>query len=700
MRTLRLLAVVTLFAAWIGSRNGETCGPFLPEAEFAPVRHPVDTAAYARGALGVVRPSFRTRELFVAWRTLTGTPLSADEAAALYPAPPSVTAPFIFPAADWESARKTVPGLPAAKPIDTYRRSSNPNDYYSYPNCLDDAFDAASQKLKDLTARFGASSPAVRDWVAAQDQVFENCSAGPAIPAPLAAGADPSLAADRLYQIAAAEFYAGQLDAAARDFGALKGNPAAPYLVARALIREGTLNKDLAKLRAAADQLNAIVAGGGPERWKQSARSLLGYVQTRIEPEARMREVSAGIERPGLGASLAPAFGDFLYLWNVRDPKSPPGSDFGDWLAAFSAKDGVHAVERWRAAHNSPWLLAALASVPPADAASGDLVAAAKQVRADDPAWQSATYYGIRLERLAGNIDAARQWADTALGATLPDSTRNLLRAERLAMARDWPEFLRYAPRKPVAIDYGDGDPDQPFGPNTPVKPMAFDDDSVVPVNRMTPLSLWSDAASNALLPADLQADIAQAGWVRALLLRDRDASRAFASRLADLRPALADEMHRYLAEGDPQSARFAAVFLMLRDPGFSPELRGGLGRLEPVTKLDNYRDNWWALGAPTAAVAAPFLSDQQRAEGSRQAEQLRTASANSVNYLAAVTIEWAKAHPQDSRVPEALHLAVRATRYGASADKSSTPYSKEAFDLLHGQYPDSPWAKQTKYWY
>ena len=459
------------------------------------------------------------------------------------------------------------------------------------------------------------------------------------------------------------------------------------------------MNKDTAKLRAAADQLNAIIGGSGPERWKQSARGLLGYVQSRIEPQARMREVSAQILRPGLGSRIAPAFGDFLYLWNVRDPKSPPASDFGEWLAAFSAKDGAHAADRWRATRNSPWLLAALASVPPSDAASGDLVAAAKQVRAEDPAWQSATYYGIRLERLRGNTDAARQWADSALGATIPDSTRNLLRAERLAMARDWPEFLRYAPRKPVAVDYGDGDPDQPFGPNTPAKPVALDDDSVAPLNRMTPLSLWSDAASNALLPSDLQADIAQAGWVRALLLQDRDASRAFASRLADLRPALSDDLRRYLAESDSQSARFAAVFLMLRDPGFSPELRGGLGRLEPVAKLDNYRDNWWALGAPTAAVAAPFLSDQQRAEGSRQAEQLRSDS-NSVNYLAAVTIEWAKAHPQDSRVPEALHLAVRATRYGASADKSSTPYSKEAFDLLHGRYPDSPWARQTKYWY
>jgi hypothetical protein len=70
------------------------------------------------------------------------------------------------------------------------------------------------------------------------------------------------------------------------------------------------------------------------------------------------------------------------------------------------------------------------------------------------------------------------------------------------------------------------------------------------------------------------------------------------------------------------------------------------------------------------------------------------------VNYLCAAAIAWAKAHPEDPRVPESLHLAVRATRYGAGTDKESSRYSKEAFDLLHKKYPDSPWTKQTKYWY
>jgi hypothetical protein len=67
--------------------------------------------------------------------------------------------------------------------------------------------------------------------------------------------------------------------------------------------------------------------------------------------------------------------------------------------------------------------------------------------------------------------------------------------------------------------------------------------------------------------------------------------------------------------------------------------------------------------------------------------------------YFAPVVLEWAKARPDDQRVPEALHFFVRATRFGC-VDKSIAPYSRRAFDLLHKKYPQSEWAKQTPYWF
>jgi hypothetical protein len=62
-------------------------------------------------------------------------------------------------------------------------------------------------------------------------------------------------------------------------------------------------------------------------------------------------------------------------------------------------------------------------------------------------------------------------------------------------------------------------------------------------------------------------------------------------------------------------------------------------------------------------------------------------------------TIAFARAHPQDPRVPEALALVVRATRFGCN-DPGTGEFSKSAFDLLHGRYPNTEWAKKTPYWF
>jgi hypothetical protein len=195
------------------------------------------------------------------------------------------------------------------------------------------------------------------------------------------------------------------------------------------------------------------------------------------------------------------------------------------------------------------------------------------------------------------------------------------------------------------------------------------------------------------------QAEIAQAGWVRAVLLDDRPAAAKFAARAGELNPPLAAAMRDYAAQNDPAAAQFTAVFWMLRMPGLRPQLRAGIGRTTKVNEIDDFRDNWWG-SVEAKAAGTDFLPAAQRAAGEEQAARLQKNAGNSVNYLCSAAISWAKAHPQDPRVPEALHLAVRATHLGAGTDKESSRYSKEAFEILHRKYPDSTWAKQTKYWY
>jgi hypothetical protein len=248
---------------------------------------------------------------------------------------------------------------------------------------------------------------------------------------------------------------------------------------------------------------------------------------------------------------------------------------------------------------------------------------------------------------------------DQALATSPSVDVRNEFVAQRMSLARNWQEFLRDGPRTPVAMVYLDSD--EPLDEKH--RERVFDNDFTIPFNLEVPLDRWVDGASNKLLPTGLQAGIAQAAWTRAVVLDRIPQAQALAPRLAELRPELRIPLQSWQNEQDPKAAKFQAILLMLRTPGLQPVIRDRFGRETPNTNIDNFRDNWWDLSEP----------------GSLQKS----------------TPQF---HPDDPRVPEALHLAVRTTRYTNGAHTTNFP--KQAFQLLHSRYPKSEWTALTPYWY
>ena len=141
-----------------------------------------------------------------------------------------------------------------------------------------------------------------------------------------------------------------------------------------------------------------------------------------------------------------------------------------------------------------------------------------------------------------------------------------------------------------------------------------------------------------------------------------------------------------------------------------------GVGRQGPLDAQDSYRDNWWCSASFSASETDPteekkhvaelpadkripiFLTPAQRATAEKQYATLAALGA-APNYLCRQVIEWGTKNPGDPRVPEALHLAVKTTRYGC-ADKQTGKWSKAAYDFLHQHYPNNAWTKQTPYWF
>ncbi|MEO8663653.1 MAG: hypothetical protein ABI693_34670 [Bryobacteraceae bacterium] len=98
----------------------------------------------------------------------------------------------------------------------------------------------------------------------------------------------------------------------------------------------------------------------------------------------------------------------------------------------------------------------------------------------------------------------------------------------------------------------------------------------------------------------------------------------------------------------------------------------------------------------PETAPGAAFLSIDHR----RAALRERTALAergSAPDYFLRETMQWAKDAPEDPRVPEALHYALRSQRYGC-ATKQTAQAAERAWRYLWMRYPKNPWTPKSNY--
>lgn len=710
----RILILFFLAGVWIAPEDLSSCGPFLTETVFTSQLGPLDDARYFGGNLEIVQPHYMRIYLMAAYRYLAGVGLTPEDRQALLAKPAGQG--FWFdqesPALNaWLRARVTAGGPPLAG-IDRFK-SYGQNTYIL--NCGDDAFHNAAQTLVERS-RAGASHEDLRAWVAAQDQVFANCSAPPpreppavsSIPPALEAGAPPWMQADRAYQIAAAKFYASQFDAACADFlriAADRSSPwhsLAPYLAARALIRKATL-VDAGATPSARELLQKVLADPEAAAWHASARGLLRYLRWQTEPGPVLNELAREVATEKTG--VAGAMNDYRIMldrFENRQQNAPRDEDITDWIATMQQGPVGHGLEKWRETHKLPWLVAALTWASQPDA---ETMAAAASVARSSPAYLTVRFHRLRLMPAAD----ARPRLDAMLRRKMPDSARNMFLAARMRIARNWDDLLRDAARTEVA-DYVEGQGASAASSSH----RYFDQDGALILDRQAPLAVLQQAAQSPSLPPNLRLLVARSVWVRSVLTGDTKTAVEIAHVLGALSTELKPYLDLYAAAPDDKARAFAAAWLLLNNPGMRPQIDAGAGRVRAVHKLDNLRDNWWRAGGaeqpelPDAPLAllyqrslpeAAFRSPAERAAAKKQSENLAAAPA-ATTFMARQAVEWAGAHPDDARVPEALRLAVRAGHFASGGDGQTDRWVKRAFHLLHARYPKSEAARRTPYWY
>ena len=749
---LRSLIALLMAVLLFNSMSALACGPFTLEAVFVHTAHPTfPMARFAAGRVGVLQPSYARSYLYAGYRYLSGSGFTPAEQRALTEFWDTRLNHRWSAGEDdwtkaWLEARRKVANQDLES-ITVYRNREKPNEYENYLNCQKDAFETAIATLNERIAKYGADSPAMKTWVAAQDQVFGNCGGGGIIPEQLQSDTDALLRADRAYQIAAANFYATNFDEARKGFEAIAADNSSPwqrnavYLVARALVRKGSLGPAEQKqesLSAAETQLQKILADKNLSSLHAASIRLLNLVRLRLHPVERLNELARILTAKTENQNLKQDLWDYTALLDgyldeekVETPKPaelPKSEDLTDWIATFQdSSSGVreHSLERWQTTHANAWLVASLTALEGKDPKAAELIAEARKVSSTSAAFASARFHAIRLLMESGKNAEARTLLDQTLTserAHFDESSLNLLIGRRMLLANSLTEFLTDATRVPAALSWNDDGLEIPADDeetSTETKSQKgkpfFDVDAAHALNQQLPLSLLKQAVSGDVLPIGPRRDLAQAAWLRAALLGDTATADELVPVLSRLVPEISELLNDYHSTSPPDEKKFAAIYTWLKSPGMEPVVDAGLGRQTPLHQQDSYRDNWWCSSylqpvtdeeneevveftATTNAAPPRFLTPSEVERGAKEWSALN-ALGTAPNYITRQVIQWANSHPNDPRVPEALHLAVKTTRFGCT-DKDSSRWSKAAFDLLHRKYPTNPWTKKTPYWF
>ncbi len=349
---VRILAFSVALA--LSSHAQASGGDGMGENGYAP-EHYVPTqelVSYGTGNIGVLPSSFWRVYHFMAYRAISGNPLTEADVKRLNIDRWRVDNKekinhFKYENGNglmgWLAVRTQVKG---AKPVKTFGTFGYARSFANYERCPLDAFNRATATLAERQKT--ATEAQLTLWLEGQDAVFQNCDPtspwpaskienDPAVKVVLApalpADAPQWLQQDREYQIAAAHFYAEKFDEARRRFQAIANNkaspwqPLAPYLAARCLVRKATLvpeptessevvaagqKKREAYLTEARAELAALAPSYPP------AAQLLSYVEGLSQPVMRVRKLGAILATAKIDATTPQLLTDYIMLLKGR----------------------------------------------------------------------------------------------------------------------------------------------------------------------------------------------------------------------------------------------------------------------------------------------------------------------------------------------------------------------------------------------
>lgn len=532
------------------------------------------------------------------------------------------------------------------------------------------------------------------------------------------------------------------------------------FLKAKNGIDDGMASFDAGLMKQAQRELESMRGERLPGISADAVVSMLNLVRMRTEPDKRLREISAALAGPKADPDFEQDMIDLNWYLNGKLDSLALREDSGamdfvktdtgyrpptfeekkpsfekaydgvteirsispliDWLVTFQSPAVAakkHALEEWKRTGSTPWLVAAVMKAAPDDAEAPALIEAAARVAPQSPAWATVAYHRLRLLAGGGSAAAARAELEKALPgvkALGSDSADNLYTGLRMRTAANLDEALADAPRKILertseeqsALDECADvmrNPKRSYDCREDNHAVEFSDDAAAVFNGEMPLAELARAAKTDVLPPHLKSAVAMMAWVRGVLLKNE----AIAEQML---PLLPQKLQRQAGAG----VGFHSLMTILRNPGLRPYVDAGVQRSASYDFVESYSDNWWCgdwtqnyseHGAPVDLRPVAFLSRYEQQAGEKETAALK-AMGSAEEVLGARVLEYARMHPDDRDIPEALYLTLRTIRYGCyhgaanegGMDGSSGvgTIARAVGALMRERYAANPWTKKA----
>lgn len=541
---------------------------------------------------------------------------------------------------------------------------------------------------------------------------------------------------DYEYQQAAMSFYSSDFDLASKQFKVIsetKNHPwraYATYSLGRVYLQLGEeLNKKEEYDKKAAEQFRTLINDKDFKALSSDDLTMLRDNAQEAMSRMKYKNDEEILEKTS-DSQIIKIVLDELHATNGETLKNSP---YAQWLNSWTGTTTealLIAKSNYKKTRQDVWLVPLAKHIKKTDPMFSEISTAIRDLPHTFPAYWTTQYYLIKSYIDAGDTKEAQK-----ILAQLPEAPSqwvwNYIEDLRMLTADNLIDMFRHSVRYSITTYYVSENRDSKKIQQIPmIDDKAKDIFSIIPIEEQADIFSASD-----ILSKDQTELVRLTIFVRAILLNNFIIADKMAQLISENNEAIKSDLVDYLKAKNVEEKKFTSALFMLHYPGVGLWLYDDAVVKVPLSVMSesntyednlsdssyrvisNYDYNRWDYCQPYKYIPSdipgsgtdesidvaepkydvPFVSRVL----SKEDQSLARSESKKMyvvppNYFAEIILAYAKTHPNDVRIPEALHDGVKMTKYSTCRNGETSYYSKKMFKLLHDEYPNSNWSKQT----